>query len=796
MSAMSLPNLCMENLPSKFIEVLRLKHLQKILGEPQRQVMLSGDYGSNSTEKLNDNFPPEKRQSSCDPDLLKNSEPNSDHSSLSNNPETKNTVNEQEHFPISVEKFMMILRALPTELRFEIFCIVLKANLLGSMNVLRNPIDAKLFGMLVSEYHLRIHSDNCSIHIGKEMDVDQQKTYFIKICLSHKSIYNFLKSNNCRPRCIVSDLDAPMELPWLKRVELYEEIHLLTSDSLIHLPQKCLSKITVLTFPPKDKSIRKRCFRRWQKWSKSNLKTCNFYLDDSSIVYLKDITACESLELLNLEVTKEFINLSTKNELNYISKIIQKAHFKTKITLNLLSYNVPSTSMTFNILEMVNSLNQDTSVRKYLHGFLEKFGAYITKAMIHNTNLGDTFYRIFPYLKKVEILSLFSPYSNDLDNFSDSEQDIEGVDTDDEEMSQGIINGAEDIGAADESIDHITDHLSGQLESDQVQVHGTDQVDTTRYEIDAPSATTVVLDYTSMIDFCCPMYLTKLKNLKFLMVKSCRKVDEAFMNSIANTVKVLYFESVRFRKGNLKWPTQLRKLTIKNHRTRGGLDRWQPDFSQLTELRQLNLLEFQSLELVSDYLASIPTTSLEVLFIAVIDIYVFEEPYESTGTSETHSFDLLNLSRFTNVSELSLRFSHFKETNIVKFNLLPPSLVSLKYTFIYEPGVSYDGISFIKFQFLEKADTSCFPISITGIDCLSLEDCDLTKVRYIQMMLASFPDPHVVLKLNEIPDNLELFNVVLRSHKVPKLKVLVNHFTDHMVSCGLAESPNCHIEEI
>ncbi|GME81223.1 unnamed protein product [Ambrosiozyma monospora] len=118
---------------------------------------------------------------------------------------------------------------------------------------------------------------------------------------------------------------------------------------------------------------------------------------------------------------------------------------------------------------------------------------------------------------------------------------------------------------------------------------------------------------------------------------------------------------------------------------------WQPDFSQLANLRELNLLEFESLELVSNYLSSIPTTSLEALSISVVDIYVFGKSYDSTGTSEIHSFDLLNLSRFTNVSELSV--SHLEETNVVKLNSLPPSLTCLKYIFLYEPSHSYDGIS-------------------------------------------------------------------------------------------------------
>ncbi|GME70250.1 unnamed protein product [Ambrosiozyma monospora] len=390
---------------------------------------------------------------------------------------------------------------------------------------------------------------------------------------------------------------------------------------------------------------------------------------------------------------------STRSKTDLLLKILENTRRQIKISISLFTKD--DTVTAFNhITRIVSSDIQNVSVAENLPIFLQTFGTHVGKAKLDNPKLGDEFYKIFPYLNKVENLYLRSPFNSEIMNRRLGDFD----NTHEQDLPHDI-------------------ETSGAINND------------CKYEIHA-SAKTVVLDYSTQIFKSSPMYLTNLKKLKSLNIKFCDKVGATLMASISDTVEYLYFEEANFSHEDITWPSQLKQLSIKSPKSFMGKD-WMPDFCQLSHLEKMNLLEFESMHFVSDFLSPAPNT-VTTFSISLIEIDM--SPYKHiTQTendkvkqeTETNDFDVLNLTRFTNTLSPSLRCSHFNEQNLVKLNLLPPSLITLQYDFIYDPTPPHIGTSFIKFQFSHGANTSVFPISIKGINYLSLEVFDLTKVRNI-----------------------------------------------------------------
>ncbi|GME70244.1 unnamed protein product [Ambrosiozyma monospora] len=615
-----------------------------------------------------------------------------------------NEKNKIDSLPVGIQKFKQILQALPRELIFEIYYITLKENITGfskNWNFTEDPIEARVFEMLLNEHPLQITSHCCNISVRKDLSLDfVNKSWSLKntvspttiITVSHEKIYKFLKSSNSKPTCLILRLDTPPF--WMQMTNLFGDFHLTSPDSLKSLPRKCVAKVTEMVFPPSDASTKELCLSRWQNSLDHNLKKCTFHLDGSTIDCLDSIIKCETLKQLILSVQTGFINSATQDQLNYLLAVCQSPGFKTKITITL--------SDSFVLDGAMESTIRDECI---LH-FVNILGSYVTDLDIQYVGLRGTLYKLFLSLGNIRNITLSTQFDRDYN------------DNDDDGHS-----------------------------------------DTALYEIDAPSATCIELQYSSFMSGMLPVYLNKMEKLKRVVIKNCRQLDERLISTMADTVEDLFLESVNISNKDVELPSQLKYLTI----SRPSDTLWFPNFSELIYLRTLRMYEYSSIKLVAEHLSYVPP-NLTALSI------------EARNGKPMYDFDEIKLTRLTKITELTLTLKHENPEAPIKFSLLPPSLTCLNWNF-FEDSYRND-VSSIQFQFMNGADTSCFGASMKG-RCLSLEESDLSKVKSIQLMVAS---SSVTVKLKEIPSNLELFNVSFKEDKLSKVKVEIKKMTENTVS--------------
>ncbi|GMG30527.1 unnamed protein product [Ambrosiozyma monospora] len=629
-----------------------------------------------------------------------------------------NESNQLDGLPVGIQRCKQILQALPIELIFEIYYSTLKQNITEfskNWKFDEDPIEARVFEMLLNDYPLQINSACCLISVKKDSPQEfVDKSWYLNhtdipmtlIKVSHEKIYKFLKTSSSKPTCIISQLGTPPF--WMQMTNLYGDYHLVSPDSLKSLPRKCVAKVTEMEFPPSDVSNKDLCLSRWQNSSDHNLKKCRFHLDGSTIDCLDTIVRCETLKQLVLLVKTGFINSATQDQLNYLVTVCHSSSFKTEIFITL--------SDSFMLDREMESTIRDDRILN----FVDILGSYITVIDIKYTGLKGTLYKLFSSLDNIRNITLSTQFDRDYNNDDDGHSD------------------------------------------------------TALYEIDAPSATSIALYYSFVVKGVLPLYLTNMESLKRVLIKDCHQLDEKLMNTMPDTVEYLALKSVKICNKDIKLPSQLKSLIIMQP---SDNTHWAPNFSQLIHLRTLRMHDYSSLQLVADHLSYIPP-NLTALSI------------EAKDGKQRYNFDEIELTRLTKLSELTLSLKHENPEAVIQFQSLPPSLTSLNWDFMDEPCKFKNDVSSIQFQFMNGTDTSCFGASMKGRS-LSLEESDLHKVRSIQLMVAS---SDITVKLKEVPENLELFNVSFRKDKLSKVKIVVNQITDNVRHCGLTTSPNCQIQ--